>query len=53
MSERSHVPVSLTMGHLSQYSDLSNYAIFLQHVGDNFSIPLIYYTCKLNFSYYR
>ena len=28
MSEKSYGPVSLTMGHLSLYCDLSNYAIF-------------------------
>ena len=47
MSEKSYVPVSLTTGHLSWYYDLSTYAIlsFLyHHVGDKFSVPLIYYT---------
>ena len=47
MSEKSYGPVSLTMGHLIQYCDLSNYAILLflcHHVGDKFSDPLIYYT---------
>ena len=37
MSEKSYAPVSLTMGHLSKYYDLSNYAILLflcHHVGD-------------------
>ena len=29
MSEKSHGPVSLTMGHLSKYCELSNYAILL------------------------
>ena len=56
MSEKSYVSMSLTMGHLSKYYDLSNYAIlsFLyHHVGDRFSILLIYYTFILHFSYSR
>ena len=57
MSEKRNVPLSLTMGHLIWYCDLSNYAIlsfFLyHHVGDKFSVPLIYYTRSLHFSYYR
>ena len=34
--------------------DLSNYAVLLfvyHHVGDNFSVPLIYYISTLHFSY--
>ena len=53
MSEKSYVPVSLTMGHL-KYCDLSNYAIlsFLCHrVGKEFFVPSIYYTCTHHDSY--
>ena len=52
MSENSYVPVSLAMGHLSKYGDLSNYAILsslYHHVGDKISVPLI--NCTLYFSY--
>ena len=56
MHEKSFVSVSLTMGDLSYYYDLSNFAILLvlyHHVGDKFFIfiPLIYYTCTLHYSY--
>ena len=50
MSKKSYVALSLTMGHLSWYCDLSDYAIlsFLYHpIGDTFSVRLIYYTCPL------
>ena len=52
MSENSYGPVSITMGHLIQYCDLSKYAIlmFVSHdVGDKFSVRLIYYTCSHHF----
>ena len=55
MSEKSYVPLSLTMGHLNWYCYSSNYAIlsFLyHHVGDKFSVSLIY-TQKKKFSQYR
>ena len=45
MSKKSYVPVSLTIGHLSKYYDLSNYAIMLflcHYVSDKFSVPMIY-----------
>ena len=47
MSEKSYVSLSLTMGHLTGYCDLSNYAIlsFLyHHAGDKFPVQFTYYT---------
>ena len=54
MSEKSYGTVSLTMRHLNKYCDLSNHTILLflcHHVGDKFSVPLIYYTCSHRISY--
>ena len=44
MSEQSYSPVPLTMGHLSKYCDILNWAFLCHQVGDRFSVPLIYYT---------
>ena len=54
MSKKSYVPVSLPMGYISKYCDLSNFAIlsFLcHHVDDKVFLPLIYYTCTHHVSY--